>query len=245
MLLPPSILSSRWEKFTWPTERLQIWVTGQRQCMCVTWIKSILSISFLKISPVPPVMLPPTHQMHAPESRRLPEIDLNLRGNYFPRDLFVCFFFFFSFWLTYVVIAVKGGGMIDVRHAFGHSRRPAAAEVAAVHLTACHFSPPPPQKHRPSAVRHQARIHSHTWSHFISGQTWVNIPVDTLSSPETLFAGEEATNRPNHFVCVFFCAFWSVKTALWVLVLCLRTSHTGLSRELTDKVRPPSRWDSG
>lgn len=102
--LPPSILSSRWEKFTWPTERLQIWVMGQRQCMCVTWIKSILSISFLKISPVPPVMLPPTHQMHAPESRRLPEIDLNLRGNYFPRDLFVCFFFFFSLsdWHTWL-----------------------------------------------------------------------------------------------------------------------------------------------
>lgn len=62
--------------------------------VCVTWMKCILSISFLKISPVPPVTLPPTHQTHAPAIRRLPVIDLNLRGNYFPRDLFVLFFFF-------------------------------------------------------------------------------------------------------------------------------------------------------
>lgn len=45
--------------------------------------------------------------------------------------------------MTHVVIAVKGGGMIDVRHAFGHSRRPATAEAAAVCLTTRHFSLPP------------------------------------------------------------------------------------------------------
>lgn len=205
--LPPSILSGGWEKFTWPTERLQIWVRAQRRCMCVTRIKCILSISFLKIPPVPPVTLPATHQTHAPAIRRLPVIDLNLRGNYFPRDLFVLFCFVFLIFLSdtrgYRSERRRRDGCKTRVWPFTEARRRWSG--SRVSDNSSFLPPPPPQTRRPSTVRHQARLHSHTWSHFIMGWTWANIPVDTLSSPEMPFAGEKTTNRPNHFVR--FCFF--------------------------------------
>lgn len=56
-------------------------------------LKAFKASSSLKSQHFSPVINPhPPLTRRAPETRLLPVIDLNLRGNYFPRDLFVCFF---------------------------------------------------------------------------------------------------------------------------------------------------------
>lgn len=54
---------------------------------------------------------------------------------------------------------------------------------------------------------------------------------------------KKTTNRPNHFLCVcMFCVLFDLWGPHFERVPCWRP-HTGLSRELTAKLRPPSSKD--